>query len=1057
LFHALQRTVNLMDKPSFLARKSLGQPRYLLLAMAVAFVAALIPYGARMAIDSSGNRAEDWLPIHYAESQDLAWFRENFLGEQFVLVSWDGCTLGSSEKLELLAKKLGDKATILDENGAKAPASRWYCRVITGPSAIGQLTGPPVGLSQEDAIARLEGVLVGPAPRNAQGSLLGADARSTCLAVNLTPAATNDNRTMRAAVERIVEIAATQCDVNPATIHMGGPPVDNVAIDLESQRMLVRMAMAAGLAALALCAWRLRSAKVAATVMAVGALAAGLSLAIVFYCGAFEVLGLGQPQPRMGTLDAVLTALPAVAYVLGLSIALQGVAYYRYCRNKHGLNGAVERALSVSWFPTAVSAVAMAVGLAVLCINDILPIKRFGVLGAIAVLLTALTAFGVLAVLLHRFPLDGKSMDSGKGRRSRLGAMVRGTFNLATSHYAAALTLCLAAVGVLGAGLLHLNASVQLLNLIDPDADLVRDYAWLEQRIGNLAPVEIVLTIPPERRRSADQVADDDGQQYRMTLLERVELVRQIHQRIEAIPTVGAALSAATFAPPSPAVGRGSGERTASYVVNKNLEQNRALLVGGDYLSLEQQPGTPERTGRELWRLSARVAALPSQAEPNPDHARSIRLIRDAVDPVLLAYQQRDCVVRALHEKAKSLSGSRVCVLFRAPGQVAAPSADAQEAILARLLQQSGLAARGATYFNLAVYDHPRRQNADADQSFRRAAIAALAEQDAVVLLSAASDPTAHQLVRAGVVVTDATSLPSVEESISAAPADDGGPRPIRAVFTGMLPLVQRTQQELAASMHRSAIWAAALVLATVMVLLRNVAGAVAVTAAAAVPIVATLGALGWMGVRIDVGMMMAAGVAFGVALIGAMHLLAWFRRELIAGLDRRQALATAFELLAEPMLNTTLIAGLGMAVLTTSSLTPMQHFGYLMLAALGLALVGDLIVLPAILASPFSRLLLTAGQAEAASRIRAERAGRSVGAPPPHFAPPAAEPQVRPIAMQSSHSTPPPPQQRNRAAFAAEGRQDIAHGPHASLHARLLELRRAAGGESDRGPQGAP
>ncbi len=159
-----------------------------------------------------------------------------------------------------------------------------------------------------------------------------------------------------------------------------------------------------------------------------------------------------------------------------------------------------------------------------------------------------------------------------------------------------------------------------------------------------------------------------------------------------------------------------------------------------------------------------------------------------------------------------------------------------------------------------------------------------------MVLVSAPSDPTAKKLNDAGVAVTDATSLASIEETIAATATDDGRPRPIRAVITGMVPLVDRTQRELVGSMQASAFWAAALILTTLVLLLRNVVAGLAAFVAGAVPIVAMFGTLGWLGIKIDVGVMMAAGVALGVAVNGAVHYLAWFRRATATGLDRREA-----------------------------------------------------------------------------------------------------------------------------------------------------------------------
>ena len=54
----------------------------------------LVPFafrGARMAVRGMRNDVRDWLPEDFAETKELEWFRDNFVTEAFVLVSWDGC------------------------------------------------------------------------------------------------------------------------------------------------------------------------------------------------------------------------------------------------------------------------------------------------------------------------------------------------------------------------------------------------------------------------------------------------------------------------------------------------------------------------------------------------------------------------------------------------------------------------------------------------------------------------------------------------------------------------------------------------------------------------------------------------------------------------------------------------------------------------------------------------------------------------------------------------------------------------------------------------------
>ena len=55
-------------------------------------------------------------------------------------------------------------------------------------------------------------------------------------------------------------------------------------------------------------------------------------------------------------------------------------------------------------------------------------------------------------------------------------------------------------------------------------------------------------------------------------------------------------------------------------------------------------------------------------------------------------------------------------------------------------------------------------------------------------------------------------------------------------------------------------------------------------------------------------------------------------------------------------MTQTTLIGGLGLSAFALSTFTPTQRFGVLMFFLLVMALVGDLILLPALLAGPLGK-----------------------------------------------------------------------------------------------------
>jgi hypothetical protein len=151
-----------MSQPSFLDRTTFGLPNYFLIALGMAVVVALVPRAVLQSLRSNTNKAEDWLPSTYTESVDLRWFREHFISEGFVLVTWDGCTLGNLEQLNLLHQKLSQRLAEVEPHSQavqRGPiehrTGKWFRKIISGPSMIEELTSPPLSLSYAEAVRRL--------------------------------------------------------------------------------------------------------------------------------------------------------------------------------------------------------------------------------------------------------------------------------------------------------------------------------------------------------------------------------------------------------------------------------------------------------------------------------------------------------------------------------------------------------------------------------------------------------------------------------------------------------------------------------------------------------------------------------------------------------------------------------------------------------------------------------------------------------------------------------------------------------------------------------------
>jgi uncharacterized protein len=1053
------------QRPAFLARQTFGYSNYFLLALAGAFVVALIPLGAREALKSNSNRAEDWLPKSYAESMDLTWFRNHFVGEQFAVVSWDGCTLGNTEKLEQLSRKLApnqDSLSTAPTDSDLRLRARWFKRVITGPGTLAELISPPLNLDYEEAIARLEGALIGPVQRDAHGNSLGNKSRTTCLVVYLTPEATADNGTMRQAIDRISDIAEGECAIPRGTLHMGGPSVDNISIDMEGKRSLMQLALVAAVVGFATTVCCLRSLKLAAAVFSVGVLCAGMSLAIVFYFGILEVGMFGAERPFLGTVDAILMTMPAVVFVLGLSGAIRLVHYYRDAQcEKNGTTGAAEEAVRRGWWPCTLVAIVTAVGVGALLTSDIIPIKKFGLFTSLGAVGTIAILFLLLPAFLHRFPLCVPFINRSSTKStnsSQLPAWALDLFGFVVGRNVIACVFWLIVTGVFAIGLSRVETSVHLFNLLDEDTDLIHDYAWLEEHLGNVVPMELVITVPPERRRTPDEHAEYDGKQYRMTMLERLDMIREIQFRVESFPEISRAMTAATFAPGSTVTGiSATADRSADYATNKNLEEHRAALLRSDYLRLEELPGTTN-AGRELWRISARVTALdnPGNKIRDIDYGTFVDQLRSAVDPVLVAYQQRDMVVQALHKQGKQLDGAQLCILYRTPDNAPEPKFATQESTLANLLLKSGVQPRtlpdgkrlrGVTFYNLTDFDAH-----DDVPRYLDTAVHALGAQDALILVSASSDPTAKKFADGGLPIIDVTNIAVESSSAVMELAESDNPRPIRSIYTGIVPLVYKTQRQLLMSLKDSILWATLLIACIMSIVLRSAVAGLAVMLPNVFPIVVIFGALGWVGIKVDIGIMMCASIALGIALDGSIHFLTCFRRASSEGSDRVQAIMLAYERCTMAMVQTTLIGGLGLAVFALSGFTPTQQFGYLMISMLTAALVGDLLLLPAILASPLgyyfagnSTQKLDSAAAETAlptsdgqimlwhrlDKIELSKPAAELLPPTPKLEfPVVKQPKVPVVAPKWTNTV-------------DEGKKELLDGPHADLHARLRNLRR--------------
>ncbi len=494
-------------------------------------------FGAGKAVQSNVNKVEDWLPKTFAETTELGWFRANFPTDQFVVLSWEGCRLGGDPSLpnsepddpriQQVAQMLMPPSDASDADQDVSEARRFIKSVSTGRTMLNQFTGAPSNLPYDLSVERLIGTLIGP------------DKRQTALIVSLTPEGAGklklllgngQTRIFRPNVPPgLIHRVVSKCGIDRDLVHLGGPPVDNVAIDEEGEKTLVRLAGAAGLLGLALAYWSLRSVMLTGVVFFCGVVSAAASLAVIWATGE--------------TVDAIVLSMPSLVYVLAISGAVHFINYYRDAVLEDGLHGATERAVIHAFKPALLCSTTTAIGLVSLYASELTPIRKFGLYAATGVMILLAVLYLLLPSILHltRFgrrwlsTSSNVTKSSDHGREDSPGEKWWGNFGaFVVRNYLTVGSASILATILIGFGLTKTRTSIDLLELFDSRARILQDYRWLEAHLGRLVPLEIVVRFNRDSQlvgaRTVDSEQDD---LYRLTFLERMETTAFIQETIE--------------------------------------------------------------------------------------------------------------------------------------------------------------------------------------------------------------------------------------------------------------------------------------------------------------------------------------------------------------------------------------------------------------------------------------------------------------------------------------------------------------------------------------------
>ncbi|MDR1964179.1 MAG: MMPL family transporter, partial [Planctomycetaceae bacterium] len=705
----------------------------------------LLPFvwmGTKRTLMSNSNNVADWLPDYFVETQQYQWFLKNFPFERFVVVSWQGCTMDDS-RLEMFAQKLvpgqtidnvgqwadehlkaelaleSEKATPHEsktespttvappetttpttttptaESGNQPEYLSYFKSVITGPRLFRMLkdrySGSGIGgirLNDEQIREKLRGTLIGP------------DGQNSALIVTLTKEAPQ-GKDLAKVLESIREVgrecgvqAPKEIDQRPIYLRIvggivttvkeiiygrhpdmsgviiGGPPVDNVAITHEGEHTLRRLAGICGMVGLFLAWLCFRDFRLTFFVFWIAIISAGVALASVSLTG--------------GTCDAILLSMPALVYVLAMSGAIHLVNYYHDAIREHGLDMAPERAVGHAWSPCFFANFTTALGLLSLYTSHLVPITKFGIYSALGVLLQLVLLFYYLPTLLHFYPSHKIASERTLHvkHNSTMQKIWRVWGGFIIRNHLTVSVICIMLMIFFGYGMYQIKTSVKMMRFFSADSEIIHHYTWLEEQLGPLVPMEIVIKF--------------DNEKCRFNTLDRLRLIEDIDDELreKLAEDIGGVLSAETMMPMIPRFegtrksarqiaieraanamldkGRGEMKDYVTVECNRSLrsddprfqqtlselkitsaEAGRLVRAGIDNLKkLIQHPVEEEVVGisqeemktfcekaalwekdhgYDLWRISIRVWSL----KKDIDYAMFIQDVKNVVDPII--------------------------------------------------------------------------------------------------------------------------------------------------------------------------------------------------------------------------------------------------------------------------------------------------------------------------------------------------------------------------------------------------------------------------------------
>ena len=178
--------------------------RYIITVIVLVLVAPFLIYGAHQSVESMSIAPEKWAPPYMQSRKNYDRFMKDFESNDLILISWPGCTVDDPRLTEFEKRIEGPGKTDFGETHEEI-----FDRIVTGAGTVDSLTAPPLKLPRDEALERLQGVLV------------GKNLKDSCAVIILTYRG-NELRTQ--AIDHVLKVAQDVCGLpREGRLRLGAP------------------------------------------------------------------------------------------------------------------------------------------------------------------------------------------------------------------------------------------------------------------------------------------------------------------------------------------------------------------------------------------------------------------------------------------------------------------------------------------------------------------------------------------------------------------------------------------------------------------------------------------------------------------------------------------------------------------------------------------------------------------------------------------------------------------------------------------------------------------